>query len=53
MGLARFKDCNSTPIRFDKLNFVPAVGSQITDGVVTITVSTNTAEGDGVMRNAM
>jgi hypothetical protein len=38
---------------FDKLNFVPAQHSKITDGVVTITVPTNTTEGDAVMRNAI
>lgn len=47
-----------TVYRFNKLNLVKAsdrIGSEasISNGVVTITVATNTSEGDGVMRQAV
>lgn len=45
---SQYKACS-----FNQLNFVPSYDSRITDGVVTITVPTAVAEGDGVMRNAI
>lgn len=46
--VSQYKACS-----FDQLNFAPAQRPGITDGVVTITVSTSTTEGDAVMRNAI
>ncbi len=37
----------------DKLNFTPATGSGITNGVQEVTVSVSTSQGDDVMNNAI